>query len=83
MKSWKNECRIRFLRKKKTVLSVKWKVVKKWLVGIKKGWKKIYHVENDQKRSFYEKMFVRIKDDRNSVTRPKSENSKNEKIELG
>ena len=37
--------------------------------------KKINHVESDKKKEvFYEKMFVRIKDDRDSVTRPKSEN---------
>ena len=46
--------------------------------------KKTYHVENDQKKKkfFYENMFVRIKDDRDSVTRPKSENKKI-KIKLG
>ena len=38
--------------------------------------KNTYHVENDKKKNkfFYEKMFVQIKDDRDNVTRPKSEN---------
>ena len=40
--------------------------------------KKIYHIENDRKKKrksfFYEKMFVWIKEDRDSVTRPKNEN---------
>ena len=53
----------------------KWKKMTCWN---KKGLiKKIYHIENDQKKKkffFYEKIFVRIKDDRDSVTRPKSEN---------
>ena len=44
--------------------------------------------ENNKKNEvvfFYEKMFVQIKDDRDSVTRLKGENwkLKNEKIKLG
>ena len=39
--------------------------------------------ENDQKKKFLQKLFVWIKDDRDSVTRPKSENWKNKKFELG
>ena len=31
--------------------------------------KKIYHVENDQKKVFLRKMLVWIKDDRDSMTR--------------
>ena len=45
---------------------------------------KIYRVENDRKKeSFLQKNFVQIKDDRDSVTRPKMKIEKNEKIELG
>ena len=42
---------------------------------------KICHVENDRKKrkSFLQKMFVWIKDDWDSMTRPKNENRKNEK----
>ena len=62
----------------KTLLSVKLKVVKKMTCWNKKGLiKKIYTMLKmiKKRRSFfYEKMFVRIKDDRDSVTRPKSEN---------
>ena len=48
--------------------------------------KKIYHVENDKKKkgkSFCKKNVCWIKDDRNSVTRPKNENWKNKKLDLG
>ena len=76
MKSWK-KMNVVFVFFEKTLLSVKWKVVKKNDMLEWKGVdKKIYHIENDQKKEevFYEKMFVRIKDDRDSVTRLKSEN---------
>ena len=41
----------------------------------------MYHVEKWSKKKFYEKIFVWIKEDRGSVTRPKSENVKKEKFE--
>ena len=40
------------------------------------GKKKKCHVENDEKKRVLRKMFVWIKDDRDSVTRPKTENLK-------
>ena len=84
-KKWKIErTSVIFVFFEKIFLSVKRKLVKKydddvlsWIKGIDD---KIYHVENDQKkRKKFTKMFVWIKEDRNSVTRPKSENWKNEK----
>ena len=62
---------------KKNFVQCQMKSGKKMTCWNKKGLirKNIYHVENDQKKKFFlQKMFVRIKDDRNSVTRPKSEN---------
>ena len=40
----------------------------------KKGIDKKYTMLKNKKEVFYEKMFVRIKDDRDNVTRPRSEN---------
>ena len=69
--SWKN------WKIENMFLSVEWKVAKKKtdMSGIK-GVDKKCHVENDKKKGFLLlwKMFVWIKEDRDSVTRPKSEN---------
>ena len=69
----------------KDIFGVDWKLAKKknWHVWNKKLLLKIYRVENDKKEEDFlqKKMFVRIKDDRDSVTWP--ENWKNKKIELG
>ena len=81
MKNWKNECLIRFLQKKYF-----W-VIKNWqkktdMSGIKAADKNIpcWKWSRKKRKSFYEKMLVWIKEERDSVTRPKSENvEKNEK----
>ena len=82
MKSWKNKCRIRFLRK--NFVECQMKSGEKMTCWNKKGLikKYIYHVWkwSKKKKFFYKKMFVRIKDDQDSVTRPKDENWKNEKM---
>ena len=73
MKNWEDKCRIRFLRK--NIFECQTKIDKKKcdddvLSGIKMCCKKkyIYYVENE-KRVFFTKMLVGIKDDRDSVTR--------------
>ena len=74
---------------KKYFFGVKWKLTKEnWHIWNKKELiKKTFHVENVKKKSFVMKNIRWIKEDRESVTRPKSENVeknlKNKKIELG
>ena len=54
-----------------------WKLAKKTDMSGIKGVDKKCHVENDKKKKeifFLQKMFVWIKEDRDSLTRPKSEN---------
>ena len=68
MKNWRNKCRIRFLQKK-IFLNVKRKVVKKWHVKNKKVLlKKMMMLKMKKKMFLLRKMYVRMKDDRDSVT---------------